>query len=124
MIYTIYGIYNNDNLIYVGSTSDFIKRKRTHICAIKYNNTNSKIKLYQYIKQNNLTINIQLISIHENISKDEIAILESEYIKINKPLLNQRQAIKLSTRYNLRDYQKKKYIYYKELKKLMKINLD
>jgi hypothetical protein len=121
--YFIYGIYNNDNLLYIGSTNNFYKRKITHLCNIKKNNTNSKIKLYQYIKNNNLTINIKLL-FSNNCTKDEIAIIETEYIKINKPLLNQRQAIKLTTRYILRDYQKKKYLYYKELKRLNKINYD
>jgi len=119
--YFIYGIYNNDNLIYIGSTNNFNKRKTTHLCNIKKNNTNSKIKLYQYIKKNNLTVDIEILSIHDNCTKDEIAIVEAEYIKINKPILNQRQAIKLSTRYNLREYQRKKYLYYKEIKRLMKI---
>ena len=119
--YFIYGIYNNDNLLYIGSTNNFYKRKITHLCNIKNNNSNSKIKLYQYIKNNNLTIDIQIL-FSSICSKDEIAIIEAEYIKNNKPLLNQRQAIKITTRYILRDYQKKKYLYYKELKRLMKIN--
>jgi hypothetical protein len=120
--YSIYGIYNNDILLYIGSASSFIKRKTSHLCNIKYNNTNSKIKLYQHIKNNNLVIDIKEI-LSKDCTKDEIAVIEAEYISSLKPLLNQRQSIKLSTRFKLRDYQRQKYLYYKELKKLNKINI-
>lgn len=118
--YTIYGIYNDNILLYIGSTSNYKKRKTTHMCNLKYNNTNSKIKLYQYIKKNKLTIDINILY-SDNCYKNDIAIIEAQYIKNLKPLLNIRKSIKLSTRYKLKEYQKGKYLYYKELKRLNNI---
>ncbi len=56
MNYSIYGIYDNNNLLYIGSSKNYIKRKRTHISNIKHDNTNSNIGLYKYIKSNNIDI--------------------------------------------------------------------
>lgn len=122
--YTVYGIYDNDILLYIGSSANYKSRVNNHLQAIKNNNTNSKIKLYQYIKKNKLNVDIESIY-SDNCSKDEIAIVESHYIKTLKPLLNIRQPIKLSTRYRLKEYQKMKYQYRKyikeEIKQLMNI---
>ena len=56
MNYSIYGIYDNTTLLYIGSSKNYIKRKRTHISNIKYNNTNSNIGLYKHIKSNNINV--------------------------------------------------------------------
>ena len=119
-LYSIYGIYNKDILLYIGSTNNFKCRKTNHLCNLKYNNTNSKIKLYQYIKKNNLEIDIKEIYVTDS-TKDKIALVEQEYILNLSPLLNQRQSIKLSTRFRLKEYQRNKYLYYKEIKRLNNI---
>lgn len=113
--YTVYGIYNNDILLYIGSSSNYKSRVNNHLQAIKNNNSNSKIKLYQYIKKNKLIIDIEILY-SDNCLKDEIAIVENHYITTLKPLLNLRQAIKLTTRYRLKEYQKMKYQYRKYIK--------
>ena len=103
----IYGIYNNEQLLYIGSTKNFIDRKRVHLANINYNNTNSSIPLYQYIKQNNLIIDIREISTHD-LSKDETANIENQLINQLNPLMNKRIAYK-DTRESTKIYQKNYY---------------
>jgi hypothetical protein len=89
----IYGIYDNSNdqLLYIGSTQYFEKRRITHLCNITCNNTNSNIPLYKYIRDNNLNIDIRKIQTN-NISKDEAAIIENQLINQLNPLMNVRKA--------------------------------
>jgi hypothetical protein len=122
MNFIIYGIYNNDNqLLYIGSSCDYIKRKRTHLSNIKHNNTNSNIKLYQYIKNNNISIKFNILISLDNIDKNNIAIIENNLISFYKPQLNIRSAISNNRNIN-KEYQRIKYNYRKEIKLLMNIN--
>jgi hypothetical protein len=120
--YTIYGLYNNDNkdnLLYIGSSADFKARIRTHISNIRHNNTNSKIKLYRYIKDNK--INIFPCVLYSDIStKDIIANKEQEFINLLKPLLNVRHSYK-NNRSLGKFYRKKYYMYLKESNRLRNI---
>ena len=122
MNFIIYGIYNelNDELLYVGCSNDYIKRKRTHLSNIKHINTNSKIKLYQYIKDNNIIIKFNILISLNNITKDDMAIIENNLINIYKPLLNVRKAIS-NYRDIKRDYQHEKYINRRFIKDLMNV---
>jgi len=125
MNYTIYAIYNNNNLLYIGSTKNYIKRIITHNCNIKYNNSNSKIKLYSHIKENNLDIHFKPLLVQDNITKNEIAFIENNYIDKFKPLLNSRKAI-INSRFKMKDYQtnyyyNKKYVK-KEITEMLNIN--
>lgn len=124
MNFIIYGIYNelNDELLYVGCSNDYIKRKRTHLSNIKHFNTNSKIKLYQYIKDNNINIKFNILISLNNITKDDMAIIENNLINIYKPLLNVRKAIS-NYRNIKRDYQHEKYINRRFIKDLMNVEI-
>ena len=122
-IYTIYAIYTDNLLLYIGSTNNFKSRVITHKCNIKYNNTNSNIKLYKYIKENNLQVEIYPITTHVNILKDDVQIIESLFINRYKPLLNVRSSIK-PNRTNNKLYQYNKYIEYKFIKSEIKDMLN
>jgi predicted GIY-YIG superfamily endonuclease len=120
MNYSIYGIYNLNRLLYIGSTKDFNKRISCHLSNIKNNNTNSKIKLYQYIKSNKLNIEIKKLYDY-NCNKEEIGIKENEIIKKLNPPLNIRSGFK-QTRNKFKSYHQNYYNYRKEIKLLMNIN--
>jgi hypothetical protein len=122
-IYTIYAIYTDNILLYIGSTNNFKSRSITHMSNIKHNNTNSNIKLYKYIKENNLQVEIYPLTTHENILKDDVQIIESLFINRYKPLLNVRCSIK-PNRTNNKLYQYNKYIEYKFIKSEIKDMLN
>ena len=121
--YTIYAIYTDNILLYIGSCQNFKSRERTHLANIRHENSNSNIPLYKYIKNNKLEIMIYPITQHENISKDDCAIIESLFINKYNPLLNIRSAIKSSRNIN-KLYQFNKYLEYKFIKDEIKSILN
>lgn len=96
MEYTFYKIYCLDPEVkynYIGSTRDFIVRKCQHKSVCNNNNTtnrNSKIKLYETIRENGGFSNWDIVPIGTGIynSNLEARIAEQQYINDNKADLN------------------------------------
>ncbi|AIW01895.1 MAG: hypothetical protein ASQ68_gp05 [Yellowstone Lake virophage 6] len=84
-------------LLYIGSTTDFIKRKNSH----KSNSTNQKnkskynLKLYQMIRENGGwdCFKIMIIKEYPCLNKIELLIEEDKMMKELKSLLNSKKAI-------------------------------
>jgi len=107
---TIYKIQHRDNdeLLYVGSTTDFTRRKAQHKTAC--NNTNSKsynIKLYKMMRDNGGfdCFNIIVIKDFPCNTKQEVLIEEDRLIREMKAKLN---TIKAFTTPEYRQEQRKK----------------
>ena len=86
----IYKIYCNDSSvtdIYIGHTTNFIKRKYQHktLC-----NNSSKLKIYDIIRQNGGWDNWNMVEIAKYCCKDvtEARIREQEHYELLKPSLN------------------------------------
>ena len=81
----------NPELLYVGSTTDFIKRKHTHKSrCTNENNNNYNTKLYQMISDNGGWIQFKIIVIKEYPcnSKIELLIEEDRQMKLLKSNMN------------------------------------
>ena len=119
----VYGIFENDKLIYIGSTTNFIERRKQH----KRNSFNEKYKppIYQYIRQKCnvfdecFTIK-PIVDVEPETPKDILKSLEKDYINmvglenlfnvtIPVPEWNEEE-------YNKQYYEKKKE-YYQEYSK-------
>ena len=101
---TIYKICVND-MVYYGSTCNYYTRKSNHLTYMKNKNNKKTCKLYKFIKNNNIeieNINFNVVKELKNITKNELDILENEYINsINKDnLLNQRKSCVMISRSN------------------------
>ena len=82
--------FDNEN-IYIGSTTNFIKRKNSHKTKCnKENNKNYNLKLYQYIRQNGGWNNWTMIQIqpYSCASKKELETEERRFIELLKAKLN------------------------------------
>ena len=115
-MYVIYKIYYNDVLLYIGSTIDFKKRKREHKSnCYNQNSSNYNLKLYKYIRDNNIVFDEDLIWNFEQtniIDKTEARKLEGKYITELQPLCNNNVAGRSEKEYfkqwyeDNRDYKK------------------
>lgn len=84
----IYGIYADDNLIYIGSSSSLDKRIRDH-CYQMYledgYNDSKYIELHKYITEGK-SISFKIID--NNITEENRYEMEYQYIEKYKPILN------------------------------------
>ncbi len=103
----IYKIYCNDSSItdiYVGHTTNFIKRKYQHktLC-----NNSSKLKIYDIIRQNGGWDNWNMVEIAKYCCQDvtEARIREQEHYELLKPSLNVINPI-LNNKYSVLDIDK------------------
>jgi len=112
----IYKIYHKDNedLFYIGSTTDLDRRKREH----KYNcaNRNSRhhnSKLYQIIRENGSWECFQFDIIEQVCceTQEDLFKKEDEYITTLKPNMNSQKAFVAETR---EEYKKQYYVDNKE----------
>tara|TARA_R110002074_G_C12016387_1_gene615983 strand:- start:34 stop:477 length:444 start_codon:yes stop_codon:yes gene_type:complete len=86
MISCVYKISfeDNDNF-YIGSTTDFVRRKREHIS--RGNNDLYNTKLYSFLKDNTI-FKMDILFNCDSMTVDERHKLENEQIEILKPTLN------------------------------------
>lgn len=67
----IYGLFHNDECIYVGSTKNFNQRKKHHISSAKHNS--KALKLYRYLNEKEIDIvkdcKFVILEIFENTNK-------------------------------------------------------
>lgn len=101
---TIYKICIND-MVYFGSTCNYYIRKHTHLTYLKNKNNNKTAKLYRFVKNNEIgieNINFNIVKELKNITKNELDILENEYINsVDKEnLLNERKSCIMISRPN------------------------
>lgn len=84
--------------IYIGSTTNFTKRKNQHKREVKSENRHqSKYKIYQFIKNNGYWENWDMVMIEEYKdceSKLQLEKREREYYDLLKPTLNSQLPIK------------------------------
>jgi excinuclease UvrABC nuclease subunit len=82
----VYKITYQDEIIYIGSTSNFENRKYQHLSAIE--EKSAKSKLYRYCLDNNIKAN--QLKIEPLISEDEFSRfnIEQTIIKLLKPVGN------------------------------------
>eukprot|EP00966_Prymnesium_polylepis_P038323 888981-Prymnesium_polylepis.1 len=96
--YFIYKWHSNDcNLIYVGSTNDIQKRKRSHAKACNdANNKFHNVKVYQTMRDNGGIENwtMEMIDQFHAESKRDVQEREQEWINKLKPSLNMINAIR------------------------------
>jgi hypothetical protein len=119
--YYIYTIIFNDQVLYIGSTRNFIKRIYKHMYNIK-NRINNK--LYNYINDNNL-LNIKFEILEEIKNNDQnfnIRIIEQDYINKNKPLLNTYKAYISQFDKKIYNINRQKSYYLKNLEKKKNYN--
>jgi len=117
----IYKICFNDQPIYIGSTTNFIKRKNQH----KYNSINKNCPLYKTIRDYGGFEKFQMLPIEEFKCKNKIqaVIREQHYINELKPSLNINRAFTGITDTN--NYAKQyKEIFKQELLEKKKIYYD
>jgi len=120
----IYKIYHKDNedLFYIGSTTDLNRRKAVH--KQHCNNVNARhhnFKLYQIIRENGSWDCFQFDIIEEVCceTKEELHKKEDEYITTLKPIMNSNKAIGDKMEYQKQyriDNKEKKKKYYKDNK--------
>lgn len=97
----IYGIYYNNELLYVGKTNQpFQTRFSQHKIEIKSNQIHTQF--YNYCRQKNISINdLILIPLFEcndcPLSNEQLECLETNYINKYKPLCNERKINKNDT---------------------------
>jgi len=80
----IYGIYHEDNLIYIGSTTNFKRRIQNHKYRCSYvNDSHYFIPIYQYIRSNGDwdKIKFKIIDIYYTITKKLLNKIEGDYIR-------------------------------------------
>jgi hypothetical protein len=80
-----------DNMCYVGSTINIKKRMsdhKSHCYNIK--STNYNYKLYKYIRENSCwdNINMQILDVIDNITKNEAIVFEQQFIDYFENTLN------------------------------------
>ena len=96
----IYIIFCNDEGIeefYIGSTSNFEKRKTNH--RFKCNDSiNYNYKVYQKIRENGGFDNWSMVVLQHCSNFDELKLLEQEYFEALKPTLNTYFPIRLENR--------------------------
>lgn len=82
----IYKYYHNENLLYIGSTFDYINRHITHKKDLK----RDKQPFHKYLNENNINLDdLRLELIGTNIvSKPILEIYENSLIKRLQPLCN------------------------------------
>jgi predicted GIY-YIG superfamily endonuclease len=79
VIYKIVSKDLNSNFIYIGSTTDFTKRKNAHkTCCINEQNTNYNFKVYKTIRENGDWIGFQMIKIENYPCNDKTECLARE----------------------------------------------
>ena len=94
---TIYIINCKDESVsdcYIGSTQNLLLRKYQHSWKTT---TNSKYKLYEFMRDNGGYNNFEFTILEENIKfieKKELLIKEQEYINFYKPSLNKFRSYK------------------------------
>ena len=83
----IYKILNTkNNKFYIGSTTNFIKRKSSHLCQLRINNHRNKFIQKDY---NNFGEEVFIFSIVKFVkNKNDLISKESDYIKKLKPGYN------------------------------------
>ena len=116
--------FDNEN-IYIGSTTNFIKRKNMHKTTCNYeNNTYYNLKLYQYIRQNGGWDSWCMIQIqpYSCSSKKELETQERYWIETLKPKLNNNIPTRTNVEYYYDNRDKKKeyskQYYYDNLDKI------
>jgi predicted GIY-YIG superfamily endonuclease len=82
-MYVIYKIYYKDVLLYVGSTTDLKQRKWTHKhSCYNENRKDYNMKLYQYIRDNNIVFEDLIWNFEETDITDKTEALKFEGSKI------------------------------------------
>ena len=119
----IYTIYHQDNLIYVGSTTNFKKRLRYHKADcynVKRKGYNTPI--YQYIRSNGdwNKIEFKIIDVYYNITKQLLNKIEGDYIRYFNfdKLLNCEIAGRTLAEYYLDNKEKYKTNYFNNKEKI------
>ena len=112
----IYRIFHRDNedLCYIGSTTDYYMRKAHHKHSCNnVNNKDHNIKLYQIIRENGSWDCFQFDILEEVCceTKEELHKKEDEYITTLKPVMNSNKAFCAETK---EEYHKQYYIDNKE----------
>ncbi len=110
----IYRIFHRDNedLCYIGSTTDYYMRKAHHKHSCNnVNNKDHNIKLYQIIRENGSWDCFQFDILEEVCceTKEELHKKEDEYITTLKPVMNSQKAFG-----DLKEYKKQYYVNNKE----------
>jgi len=99
----VYGIYYNDKLLYIGSTSDLRKRKNHHHSRC-YNVNSDKYhyQIYKYIRDNDIDFREDCdFKILEHVEDEEdLHQREDHYIKTLTPTCNSRSAYTDKVLYN------------------------
>jgi hypothetical protein len=114
---------------YVGSTTNFIKRKYSHKCRCY--NTNDRcynVKLYTFIRNNGGWDNwdmLELVKLENIKDSKELFKYECEYYNKLKPSLNEKKPYQIGNEFYLKnkdneDFKNKRKQYYKDNKEKMK----
>jgi len=86
----IYAIKSKGNVVYVGRSTDFAKRKSDYKHKI-YDKTNHLYsnKLYKYMRANKVTISKMFeMDINNNEDRKELKRVEHGFIQMHQPKLN------------------------------------
>jgi len=95
----VYGIYYNDNLLYIGSTDNFERRKKEHIKKLKSGKHNKRLQKYFDDNVGNTDL-LEFRMVHETLDSSKVRLFFAELIciYIMKPLCN-RPVIQLGMKY-------------------------
>lgn len=89
----IYAIYEDDNIVYIGSSKNIYERLKTHISYIRMKQYNGCLlynrPLYKYLRNTNKSIYVKVLkNIPINISTRSLRLIERYYIIKYKPICN------------------------------------
>lgn len=95
----VYGIYHNNNLLYIGSTNDFARRKKEHIRKLQSGKHNKRLQKYfdDNVGDTDL-LEFRIIHVPWDSSKVRLFFAELICVYIMKPLCN-RPVIQLGMTY-------------------------
>ena len=97
----IYGIYNQETLLYIGKTTmNFKERFSAH--QRKLEDKNSTEEIYQYCRNNNITkVNLSFKILYDckdcPLSNEQLECLETNYINKFQPLYNTKKLNQVDT---------------------------
>ena len=89
----IYAIYEDNNIIYIGSSRNIYLRLKSHISYIRMKQNNGCLTynrpLYKYLRNTNKNIYVKVLkNIPVNISTHSLRLIEKYYIIKYKPICN------------------------------------
>jgi hypothetical protein len=107
--------------VYIGSTTDFSNRKRSHkYCCINTHNKNYNLKVYQFIRDNGGWDNWSMIMIEEYSCENKLQLLKKEREYVEKSILSLNYCLPTRTIDEYRkDNKEKNKIYYKKNKEIL-----